>query len=166
MKVAGLIILLVAGWAGSALAQTKPYQATNITICFYGRPIGEAASAFGHAFITINYDQNGQAKEESYGFYPFSVGRGGWVYNDFEKINRAQLLRISTLYLKRSISIQELKGIYKLMSIFDSGEYSLTNHNCVKFVHSIAQSLKMNVPPSADWIFPHTYLNGLKALNP
>lgn len=144
-------------------------QPKNINIEFWGRPIGELSSFVGHTFIIAKYELGGNKVEEAYGFYDFNTkdnsDLGGWVSNEFAKFDKNELFKVSKLFLKKTISKDELKSIYSIIYEFDKSKYHLTQNNCVKFVHEVAKTINLKTPKESDWTFPMKYLEKLKELN-
>jgi hypothetical protein len=122
----------------------------------------------GHAFLCLAVPVGSGVKEDCFGFYPvggkaFIGGPQGIVQSEFVKSpTRFALVTIS---LKKPITDQQRREVYRMIKDWNSKQYHLTHQSCIDFVDSVARTLDWHTPPRVPTDLPEAYLTKLVNAN-
>lgn len=158
------------------------HAATGPVIKFLARPTqvsGEAGlSLTGHAFVIVQRNLNSGIKEQAYGFYPATGGKGqvkgpGLLKgagrcapsDPCAKPNFASDLQdIADVSVSAGVSITEsqLKDVYKEIDKWAGRDYDLIDQNCVSFLKDVLLATGYDPPPiTGTNILPKNYVGAI-----
>jgi hypothetical protein len=150
--------------------------ADDITVQFMasGPANWDDNSITGHAFICVGIKVGSGIKEECFGFYPKTGGKGavygpGCVDSEINgKCGDHPITRFShvTASVKKGISEEQRRAIYRLGEEWSKKDFLLGWRDCVAFSNAVAQAAGLKVPPSTAATTPAVYVQKLKDLNP
>jgi hypothetical protein len=144
-----------------------------------GAPGNLKALSPGHGFVCISLHLTSAVKEECLGFYPKEngakafVGAPGVVLSEFQK-NPTRFSGV-TISLKKKITEDQQRAIYRVADDWNKQDYNFTNHNCLFFVNAVAGAagLKKIEPGKLEVLknvgaipTPVKFVQDLKQLNP
>lgn len=162
----GLVALL----ASAVMLSTPTFGAPgDIYVEFYGAKTSWSDSEFvGHAFACVALHLNNGIKEDCYGFYPKTGGKGlvggpGLVASEANK-NPGRFDHIDTT-VKVKISDDQRRQILALANQWNSKDYSLTTSNCIDFVHEAIGKTGLKRPDRTQFQLPADYMQSLDQLN-
>lgn len=172
-KIVLVIAALLSSFVGSALQVSA---ADDIIIQFMasGPANWNDNSITGHAFICVGLKVNIGIKEECFGFYPKTGGKGavygpGCVDSELNgKCGDHPLTRFSnvTVSVKKEISEEQRRAIYALGKEWNAKQFVLGWRDCVAFSNAVAQTAGLKVPALTTATPPAVYVQKLKDLNP
>jgi hypothetical protein len=151
------------------ITMARGEDTSNVTIELMAADSSWVNSEFvGHAFLCIGVQTQSGIKEECFGFYPHDgkaiIGGPGTVVSEFAR-NPSRFSNV-VVSVKKNISNDQRRHLYKVIKEWNSKNYDLTNQNCIDFVVAAAAAMGWNVPPHGSTDFPKTYLKKLKDKNP
>lgn len=124
----------------------------------------------GHAFMCIAVPLKSGVKEDCYGFYSKSGGKGviGGPGIVRDEIGDGRPTRFSevAVSVKKKISPDQRKALLALAEKWNSMRYELALNNCIDFVQQVAAATGMKLPDRKRYVLPKTYVQALAALNP
>ncbi|MBD2745786.1 hypothetical protein IC232_03655 [Microvirga sp. BT688] len=161
------ILCLLTGLVGAGKeAASAP---GDIFVEFYGSQVSWTSAEYvGHAFTCIALHLNNGIKEDCYGFYPKQGGKGlidgpGIIKSELKE-NPTRFSRISTT-VKAKISEEQRRQILALANDWNARGYTLTDSNCIDFVHDAAGKIGLKRPDRSSFQLPAAYLQELDRLN-
>lgn len=163
---AGLLAVLA-----SAAMLSKPAVGApgDIYVEFYGAKTSWSDSEFvGHAFACIALHLNNGIKEDCYGFYPKSGGKGliggpGLTASEANK-NPGRFGHIDTT-VKVKITEDQRRQILALTDQWNSKDYSLTTSSCIDFVHDAVGKTGLKRPDRSKFQLPADYMKAIDQMN-
>jgi hypothetical protein len=142
----------------------------DIFVEFYGSKVSWANQEFtGHAFLCIVLHMNSGIKEDCYGFYP-KEGASGFIggpsvtVSEFRK-NPGRFSRIDTTEKVKITEVQR-RQILEIINSWNGKNYSLTDKNCIDFVHEAIGKTELKRPDRSRFQTPAGYMQELARLNP
>jgi hypothetical protein len=171
-KVACLAIFFGLGVMGPT---RRALAADDITVEFMAsQPSWEDSSATGHAFICVGLKLRAGIKEECFGFYPRSGGKGavygpGCVDSELNgKCGDHPITRFSNVVasVKKTITDEQRRAIYAVGKDWSARQFVLGWNDCVAFSNAVAQAAGLTIPRLTSATPPAIYVAKLKQLNP
>lgn len=131
-------------------------------------------SATGHAFICVGLHLNSGIKEECFGFYPKTGGKGavygpGCVDSELNgKCGNHPITRFSNVVVsvKKTITEDQRRAIYAVGKEWSLKQFVLGWNDCVAFSNEVAKAAGLKTPTVTAATKPATYVQKLKDLNP